>query len=378
MSASPKQIEARDAYYKNNCSEKTTAEDLGISIGTLRDRLYRCAKHGLRIDPDTFSPEAPAGFGTFMSTIHVKDGEVVQRWDRVKPFETNFEQLFEYLGTRIPVGTIKSKKPKKVDSNIQLEWTLADYHFGLLAWGKETGVPYDMKIARQLLTDTASDIFQRAGKVKETVLVLMGDNFHTDFFSNQTEASKHTLSVDSRYPKVIQQGVDTFISAIEMCLQYSEKVKVIVLYGNHDQQTSVVLPFILSAHFRNESRVEVDLSPAKKHYNYWGCNATAYHHGDKVKKDRLCGEFTRDVAMSGKKGIQYFYVKQGHLHSELIEDINGVTFEIVPSPVAKDDYATASSFTAKRATVATAYHKQYGQVFRYEVTPQALQLKGKL
>jgi hypothetical protein len=78
-----------------------------------------------------------------------------------------------------------------------------------------------------------------------------------------------------------------------------------------------------------------------------------------------------------KNGIkaEWFYVKQGHLHKELVEDINGVNYEIVPSPIAKEYYAAASSYTAKRATVATMYHKIYGELDRYSITPQALKLK---
>jgi len=152
-------------------------------------------------------------------------------------------------------------------------------------------------------------------------------------------------------------------------------VKVIVLYGNHDKQTSTILPLILDIYFKNEPRVRVDLSPTKAHYNYWGKVATMYHHGDKTTKARLCSDFALHCA---KQGIQaeYFYVKQGHLHKELIEDVNGVTFEIVPSPLAKEYYAKASSYCAKRATVATMYHKEYGELDRYSITPQALKLKS--
>lgn len=372
---SEKQRIAYETYYKNNCSEIATCKALGISSKSLRQHLYYCARKGLKITPDDFCEQAPAGWGMFMSTIQSgADGEIKQRWDRVKPIEENSEQLFEYLKTRVPVNPIKIKKPTNADPKIQLEWTLADLHFGMLAWGKETGDNYDLKISRSLLLDSASAIFARAGKVKETVLVLMGDNFHADFFDAKTEKGQNSLDVDIRFPKMILTGAETFISAVEICLQFSEKVKIIVLYGNHDKQTSSMLPILLHYNFKNEPRVSVDLSPAKQHYNYWGCVATVYHHGDGTNKTRLCGDFTRTVAMSGKSGIQYFYAKQAHLHKELIEDINGVTYEIVPSPVASDAFAAGGNFVSKRATVATMYHKELGELDRYSITPGALKL----
>lgn len=366
------------SWFENNCSESKTSKALDMSLSALKKHLYLIARKGLKINSEAFCDLAPAGWGNFMSTIQSNSaGELVQRWDRVKPIQENSEQLFNYLKTRIPVNKLKIKSPKKPDPKIQLEWTLADLHFGMLAWGKETGTDYDMEIARELLLDTASDIFARSGEVKETVLVLLGDNFHSDFYESKTEQSGNILDVDSRFPKMIKSGIDTYISAIETCLNYSGKVKVIVLYGNHDKQTSTILPYILWAYFRNDKRIEVDLSPEKAHYNYWGCTATMYHHGDNTKKQRLCSNFLLEIAKNRNDNPEFFYVKQGHFHHEVVEDVNGVIYETVPSPMAKDGFSAAAGYTAKRATVATAYHYDYGEQWRYSITPYALEMKRK-
>lgn len=375
-SLTEKQKECVKAYYACNSSERETAKALDIDIKSVRSRLWFAHKKGVVFTPDKYSPVAPTGWECSFSTIQHKEGEVVQQWDRIKPILPDQERIFEYLEQRTPVNPLKIKKPKNVDPDIQLEWTLADFHYGMLAWDKESGDDYDIKIARELLLDSASEIFSRAGKVKETLLVLMGDNFHTDFKSNQTEKSKHPLSVDSRYPKMVLTGVETFISAIEICLQFSEKVKVIVLYGNHDAHTSVNLQYMLHFHFHNVSkRVLVDLSPAKEHYNFWGSVGTIYHHGDGTKPARVCAELMQYIAVNDITGVKYFYAKQGHLHKELIEDINGVTYEIVPSPVARDQFAKSANYMSKRATVATVYHKKFGELDRYSITPQGLKAK---
>jgi hypothetical protein len=275
----------------------------------------------------------------------------------------------------VPVSSIK---PPGVtgNENLQLEWTLADIHYGLLSWDKETGDDYDLNIARELLLDSASEIFGRTGKVKETVLVLMGDNFHSDFKSNHTERSNHALDVDTRYPKIVLTGVETFISAIEICLQYSETVKVIVLYGNHDEHTSVNLQYMLHFYFRGISdRVTVDLSPAKERYNFWGSVGTVYHHGDTTKPERICGELMRYIASNDITGVRYFYAKQAHLHKHEQRDINGVRFEIVPSPVGRDSFASSHNYLGVRATVATLYDKEYGDIWRHTIHASALALK---
>lgn len=374
-----KQRECVEAYLSCEESEYYTAKALGIDVKVVRSHLWLAHRKGVIFTPDKYSPAAPAGWECFFSTVQHKEGEVVQQWDRVKPILPEQERIFKYLEQRTPVSPIKVKKPKKVDSDIQLEWTLADLHYGMLAWDKEAGEDYDIEIARTLLLESAREIFARSGKVKETVLVLMGDNFHTDFKSNQTEKSHHALDVDSRYPKIVLTGVETFISAIEICLQFSERVKVIVLYGNHDAHTSVNLQLMLYFYFKGISdRVEVDLSPAKEHYNFWGAVGTVYHHGDGTKPARVCAELMHHIATNDITGVKYFYAKQGHLHKELVEDINGVTYEIVPSPVARDQYAKGANFLSKRATVATVYHKEFGELDRYSITPQGLKAKKEL
>lgn len=375
-SLTDRQRECVEAYFSCDGSEKLAAEKLDIDLKAVRNHLWYAHLKGVIFTPDKFSPVAPAGWECFFSTVQHKNGEVVQQWDRVKPALPYEKQLIAYLKARTPVSKIKINKPKAVDSNIQLEWTLADYHYGMLAWDKETGEDYDINIARELLLDSASTIFHRAGKVKETVLVLMGDNFHTDFKSNHTEKSKHPLSVDSRYPKMVLSGVETFISAIEICLQFSANVKVIVLYGNHDAHTSVNLQYMLHFHFHNVTdRVKVDLSPSKEHYNFFGSVASMYHHGDGTKPDRLCAKLMRHIAKNDITGSRFYYVKQAHLHKEDRRDINGTLFEIVPSPVAPDGHAGASAYESERATVATMYHKDYGELYRIPIMVQGLKWK---
>jgi hypothetical protein len=373
-----RQIEIYSAYTESDCNEVEVAEKFGITTESVRKTLYLCAKKGKKLTPDKFCPEAPPGFGMTFSTIHTRNGEIVNRWDRIKPLEVNSEISIEYLSHRVPVNNFDIKPPTKIDHEMMLEWTLADLHYGMYAWGRETGEDYDIKIARDLLLDSGSDIFSRSGKIKKVVLVLAGDNIHSDFKSNQTEMHHHPLDVDGRYAKVIETGIDMFATAIEMCLMYAELVEVIVLFGNHDNHSSVWLQYTLHYYFRNEYRVSVNLSPSKERYNFWGCTGIIYHHGNMTKPERIANELLLHIAKNDIRGIRFFYAKQAHLHREEIKDINGVTFEYIPSPVAKDSFAAHSLYSAKRATVATLFHTEYGECDRFSVTPYGLERKSKI
>jgi len=372
------QLEIYEAYLESNGSDKEVAAKFNISTTAVRKNLYLCAKKGKQLNPDQFCNEAPIGFGTCFSTIHTKNGEVVDRWDRVKPLHFSSEISIDYLKERIPVSALVIKSPIKIDPKIMLEWTLADLHYGMYAWGRESGENYSTKIARELLLDSGSDIFLRAGRVKKTVLVLAGDNIHVDSKTNQTEKSHNPLDVDGRYAKVIETGIETFATAIEICLLNSEEVEVLVLYGNHDNQSSVWLQYTLHYYFRNNPRVTVNLSPAKEKYNFWGCTGIIYHHGDMTKPERIASELMIHIARNDIQGIRFFYAKQAHLHKEEIRDINGVTFEFLASPVARDSFASHSLYNSKRATVATLFHSDYGECDRFTITPFGLKRKAEL
>lgn len=381
-SLTDKQRECVTAYFSCDFSEIETSRTIGIDVKAVRSHLWLAGKKGVIFPSDNSSEVAPAGWEKVFSTVyHDGQGNVKGQWDRVKPIPLDQSQLFEFMRNRIPSSSVEFVPVLGCDPEVQLEITLADLHYGMLAWNKETmGGDYDLKITRALVLNSFNEVFARAGLVEETVLIFMGDNFHSDFFTNRTEGHGHALDTDGRYPLMVHTGAETFITAIEICARHSKRVKVKVLYGNHDKQTSINLQTVLYFHFLGRpgaENIQIDLSPAKHWYNVWGITATEYTHGDGTSKVRMASDIMRYVAENDIVGVREFYAKQAHLHKEHIEDVNGVTFEIVPSPTAKDAYAAGSHYTSKRAMVATKYHKRKGEMDRYKITPRSLEVMAE-
>lgn len=379
---SESQIRTHKAYLDCGRNVSKTAVELDITRSAVQKNLFNAHLNGLTV-PTEYCKHLPTGVELTGASIYVSKNGETSGWYKGTQFKQSEKEIYDYLKSRVPVSSVKIKPVKKYDPEIQLEITLTDLHYGLLAWNKETGGgDYDMKIARGLAVNSMLEIFSRTGPVAEVVLILLGDNFHTDFFSNRTEGHGHSLDVDSRYPKMIFSGAETFLSIVEICANNSNKTKVKVIYGNHDKQSSINLQTLLYFHYLNRpgcENIEIDISPSKHRYNVWGISATEYTHGDGTNKFRLASDVMRYVVENDITGVREFYAKQGHLHKEHIEDVNGVTFEIVPSPVAKDAYAAGSHYTSKRAVVATTYHKRYGQLDRHRITPRKLEaMKEKI
>lgn len=370
---------------KKHSSIEATAEALGVNYSTVRSALKAMEGKGYYVHPERNHPHLPPGYQLGKTTLQVDyredpDGKIVQEWARGTPEAQTVEQIAEYLKTRIPPSPLDLKKTNNYDPNVMLQIDFADIHYGMHAWGKETlDGDYDIKIAQDLVKGSMQEIFSRAGRVKQTLLVLYGDNFHADFFNAMTEASGHFLDMDGRYPKVLFSGLETFISAIDCAATQSDEVRVIVLRGNHDNQTSVGLQTLLHVHYRamNTDKITIDMAPSKTHYHIWGCVAQNFHHGDKVTPANLCGDIMQYCGKNDISGIRDWRANQAHKHSEERKDISGVLYECKPSPVARDAFAAGSGYWARRAAVATTFHKEYGELWRYTVSPRQLEMRVK-
>ena len=366
-----KQTAAVQAYQQSGHNEREAARTIGIDVKSLRGRLWSAARAGWSVEPDRFVEAAPVGFGLTKSTIQTdRDGEVVQRWDRVSPILSEITQ--EYFNQRIPAASLVTGIPLTRNDELMLEWCLFDTHQGLLSWAQETGADYDSEIARTLIVNAAEKIFEQVGTVAETVIIGGGDNLHADNRSNQTEKSHHILDTDSRYQRVVRIAYETWCTAIDVALHRSTLVRIIILSGNHDYHASIHLAMILQAHYRNENRVVIDTSPAKhKHYR-WGTNYFMASHGDTGSK-RLASYLMNHLIKNNITGVERMYVRAGHLHKRgrttpagLTEE-DGVIVELFPTLAAPDAFTHENAYCGVRATIASLWHKQWGQRSRIEL-----------
>jgi len=361
---SDKQKEAIEAYESHKHNEMAAAKSIGIDVKALRGRLWSAAKLGWPVTPDRYIEQAPVGFGLAKSTLQINAaGDVIQRWDRVFPMVNDL--TVEYFNQRIPAAR-PIRCPKPANNKLMLEWPIADLHLGMLAWQQETGADYDNKIARALMVAAASKIFSMYGSVEEVVIAWLGDNQHADNRQNRTEKSGHVLDVDSRYPKTAEMIYEIGTTAIDMALQMSKTVRVVVVPGNHDPMSAIHFYMILAAHYRNEPRVIVDTSPAKHKFYRWGSNFFMASHGDTGGK-RLASYMMQHVIRNNLTGIERMYVRAGHLHKRGrncppgLEEEDGVIVEHFPTLASRDAWSTEEAFVNQRATVANLWHKDYGR-----------------
>ena len=234
---------------------------------------------------------------------------------RIMP--TIMEQSIEKLLTRIESKSPTASKivsAKTPHGRYMLEVSLFDAHFGLLAWGQETGENYDLKIAEARYEAAVTDLLQhRVGFKPELILFPVGNDFlHVNNPEGVTPMGKNVLDVEGRLAKVFETAERAVFNALEACRKIAP-TKVIWIPGNHDPETSFYLCRVLKAQYHNNPNVTIDVSPSPRKYQHFGANLIGFTHGDEEKHDSLPTIMAvENRAIWGKVKHCEFHV--GHLH----------------------------------------------------------------
>ncbi|MEP2955508.1 MAG: hypothetical protein ABJO84_14760 [Sulfitobacter sp.] len=262
----------------------------------------------------------------------------------------------------IPAAT-PANPPANVMDDLCSLYPLMDVHFGMQAWGRETGeTNYDMKTAAGDMSYAFDKLDALTPASKQAVLVIGGDFFHADDERAETPQSKHKLDVDGRHWKVLNDGVALIAKVIDRLSEKHSDVLVRVLRGNHDIHAHLVLTFALAERYRDSDRVTVEKEPRDLFMMQWGKCLIAGHHGDKAKPDRLA-MYLSDVCPFWSD-TRHRHIFTGHIHHDSAKDLGPMRWESLRAFCPPDSYAASMGYGGRRAIQSITFHKQDGIVLR--------------
>jgi len=294
------------------------------------------------------------------------DGSVERTWERQSPDQ---EQAQEVLRAWIeglaenapPAPTIAA--PSICDADLLTVYPMGDPHFGLLSWAKETGENFDLAIASRLTLAAIDRLVASAPASELAMLLNLGDLFHADDSSNRTPRSGASLDVDGRFPRIAVVALDAMVHCIYRLLEKHRRVIVRNNRGNHDPHQAFMLAVALNAHFRNEVRVEIDMSPASFYYFEFGKVLIGSTHGDGAKLGELPLIMADDQGEAwGRTKFRVFHC--GHFHHDQVKDHPGCTVETHRTLAAKDSWHTHMGYRSARDMKAIVYHRDFGEMTR--------------
>jgi hypothetical protein len=338
--------------------------------GKIRSQSYR-AKSGEEGDVVPESGTFPAPDGMYVRSVSTlvdgQTGIVKQQWVKADIEEEDQLKAKIEAGLRAAAETIKPAprivKPKNVDKHLCNLFTLTDCHVGMLAWGKEAGEPWDLKIAERVLTETFTRMIDAAPAAELGIVNQLGDWLHFDSLRPVTPEHGNLLDADSRYQKVVVVAVRILRTIVEHALAKHSRVHVLMNEGNHDPAGSVWLRVLFSALYADNPRVVVEMSPLPYVVIRWGKTMLGFHHGHLAKTDSLpllfAAKFHEVWGATTKR-----YIHTGHKHCvEELERPGAKTIQH-PTLAAADAYAARGGWLSERQATSMTYSDETGEFAR--------------
>ncbi len=280
------------------------------------------------------------------------------------------KELFEKAPEYITPASVTSD-----NKTYLLEIALPDVHFGKMAHKEESGEDYDLKIATQRFKDAVKALISRVdlNNVERILFPIGNDMFNVDGKNNLTTGGT-PQDCDSRFYKTVRSVKNLLIDTISNLMTIAP-VDVVIVAGNHDEQTSFMLGEMLDAYYHNTKDVTVvNTANLRKYYQY-GTTSIMFTHGNKEKHTDLGMIFAAENPKLWANTTQR-YIQIGHLHHNRkinyleAQEFQGFTTQIIPSISGNDAWHAGKGFNSLKQAKAFLFDKKEGLIGEFNYTVQ--------
>lgn len=376
---------------------KQCAEAAGCARSTMGERLKHAGERGMLLKqppamdgfrisqvttrPDGAQsiqqkPERGAAFNVptghqvkGVSALVDEDGREIVKWIKTKQGELDPLAVAESLKAAFvdfKPAALPTSPPRAIRADLCTLLPCNDWHLNLSCWGQQVGVNWDLKIAEATIGSAVEETVDRSPASGHCIILGGGDLLHTNGRRNET-ANGTPQDADSRYQKGVDVTARLMVRTTDAALRRHGHVTVRILKGNHDEDSSVAVAYFLSAWYRNEPRVTVDLDPSDYFWFRFGLVMLGATHGHQSSNHiaKMPGIMAHRRAEDWG-ATKFRYVHGFHLHhsAKIATEGNGVICEIHQAPIPQDAWHFGSGFLSGRSLQAITYHAQYGEIGR--------------
>jgi len=253
----------------------------------------------------------------------------VKAWLGKKSTEQVFQDSFvDFLASYEPVSQAVMS-PKFVSSKPHgcLVLNKQDSHLNKFDIDGNNNI--EERFARMMFrTETILAQAQLSNNLDHIIYIIGSDEFNSEHTNNTTKGTPQTNI--HTYHEGFLKICNHEILVITMLLQYAERVQVTYVAGNHDEFVGWHMVNWLQTYFRNEQRVQFDISPKYRKYIGYGVTGMMFNHGDAIKPAKLAGIFPMEFKNEWSNH-QVFYIFTGDKHHEVSHDFNGIKFYQIPA-----------------------------------------------
>jgi len=321
------------------------------------------------IDPDIWFVEKKIvnSWGkNFQTKLHL------QRKEGAFEFKEIQENFVKWAINHAPKVDPKAYDHSEHEESNMLEINIADLHLGKIAWSKESGDNFNLKIACDVFKDAVVKLIEKAKPIGFSKIILSTSG---DFFNAELKPSTTTKGtpqqLDSRWKKVFSTGIELMQWAIEYCRHYAP-VHVPIVLGNHCEESEFYWGEALSALYLRCEDVTIDNNPKDRKYFQFGKCMIGYAHGEKVKPEKLSMIMAQEQPKMWANS-KYRYWHLGHLHSnkklsiQVVDNSVGVIVQNMPSLSGSDAWHSEAGFIGSlHEAKAFVWNKERGR--EYEIS----------
>ena len=370
-----RRIDLLNEYKSYAAVSKIEGVDRQAIKSSIKGLQSRAAKLGYSPEHD-MTHTVPDGFQVKgVSTYYNAEGKPSAQWVKSSADDLRRKQLMEEAFTAMSeeLPRLESINFKGVPVTTLCNlYVMTDCHVGMLAWHKEGGADWDLKIAERVLTGCFEQMVMSSPQAGTGIVAQLGDWLHSDGLLPVTPTHHHILDQDGRFSKIVQASIKILRRLVDFALVRHEKVIILMAEGNHDQASSIWLRVMFKALYENEPRVQVIDSELPYYVYQHGKCMIAFHHGHLKKNDALPILFASQYAnVWGDTTKRYAHT--GHRHHVEEKEHSGMTVVQHPTLAARDAYAARGGWMAERQVSAITYHEQFGQVSKITVIPEMLE-----
>lgn len=253
--------------------------------------------------------------------------------------------------------------PTSTDQHRLANYLTADLHIGMLAWGKDSGRPWDLALAERSIIDTHGELVATTPPTHTALMIDLGDQFHMNDQTDATPGHHHRLDTDGRFPKVAMAACRIRRALISQALQKHERVIYRGVRGNHDPEAQMWLSIALSMAYENNPRVDIDIDPGDFYFHEFGKTAIFANHGHKIKPEDLPGILATDHPEAWAR-CPHRYCYSGHIHKERSGEKLKTRWETLRTITPGDNHAHTSGYRSGRELTSITYSAETGQRHR--------------
>lgn len=247
------------------------------------------------------------------------------------------------------------------------EISIPDLHIGKLAWDEESGENYDTKEAIRRYDLAVDELLSRVNlNVVEKFLLPVGNDMINIDNLHHTTTAGTPQNCDSRWQQMFRKAKELLIRNIDR-LSVIAPVEILIVSGNHDQQTMFYLGESLQGWYRTSKNVTINNDASQRKYIEYGENLIGFTHGNGEKHLDL-GLLMAQEQKEAWSRTQFREVHLGHFHKSKsikyvdTDEFQGFKVRILPSLSGSDAWHNSKGYMSSKAAEGYLYHKDQGLI----------------